>query len=359
MTTIRYTTNRLPFPTRAIRSLSTPGGAIYLLLLALLVILALYNPGLSEPGQLSRFIGRSAPIAIVAIGQYFVIAAGEFDLSMGAVISAQVVLAGNLIGQDPAQIPPVIVLMIVVGIAVGLVNGLLTTLLRVPSFITTLGTTLILSGFTFYLTGGAPSGNPADAFRAIGRGGIQNVPVIGFVPYSVLVLITLAAAAVWLMRRPFGRMLMGVGDNQSTIALLGAAPWWIRTRAFILSSIAATIAAILMVGYAGVSPVVGQGYEFIAITAVVLGGVALGGGRGAILSAVAGAYVLETLVAILNFAGVESTWRPAVQGAIIILALGLPLLWTKRKAFRIRLRRKASTAKTPNPTAPQSITEKP
>ena len=71
--------------------------------------------------------------------------------------------------------------------------------------------------------------------------------------------------------------------------------WWVKTRAFMLSSIAATISGVLLVGYAGVHPIVGKGYEFAAITAVVLGGVVLGGGRGWVLSAAAGAFALELL----------------------------------------------------------------
>ena len=78
---------------------------------------------------------------------------------------------------------------------------------------------------------------------------------------------------------------------------------------------------ILLVGYAGVHPSVGQGYEFQAITAVVLGGVVLGGGRGWVLSAAAGAFALELLLALLTFRDVESTWRNTVQGIIIILAV--------------------------------------
>ena len=77
--------------------------------------------------------------------------------------------------------------------------------------------------------------------------------------------------------------------------------WWVKTRAFILSSLSATIAGIILVGYAGVHPSVGRGYEFIAITAVVLGGVVLGGGRGWVLSAAAGAFALELLFTLLNF----------------------------------------------------------
>ena len=76
-----------------------------------------------------------------------------------------------------------------------------------------------------------------------------------------------------------------------------------------------------LVGYAGVHPSVGRGYEFAAITAVVLGGVVLGGGRGWVVAAAAGAFALEALFTLLNFAGVPSTYRAAVQGIIIILAV--------------------------------------
>ena len=90
-----------------------------------------------------------------------------------------------------------------------------------------------------------------------------------------------------------------------------------------LSSLSATVAGILLVGYAGVHPSVGQGYEFTAITAVVLGGVVLGGGRGWVLSAAAGAFALELLFTLLTVLGVPSTWRDTVQGLIIIVAVAL------------------------------------
>ena len=73
--------------------------------------------------MLIRFVGRTAPIAIAAMGQYYVIVSGEFDLSMGAVIATQVVMAGNLIGQDEDRILPVMVLMLAVGALIGFVNG--------------------------------------------------------------------------------------------------------------------------------------------------------------------------------------------------------------------------------------------
>jgi ribose transport system permease protein len=323
--------NRAGRGERFLRALRTPGGAVFVLLVALLAAIIAVNPSFGEPDSFIRFIGRTAPIAIAAIGQYFVIVSGEFDLSMGSVVTMQVITAGNLIGDDNAKVIPVLLLMFVLGAFIGLVNGLVTTLLRVPSFIVTLGMMLALLGLVLFWTGGAAQGNPADSFRQIGRGGIVGVPVLEVIPYPVIILAAVAALAFWLMRRPYGRTLIAAGDNPTAAALTGAPVWWIKTRAFMLSSLAATVAGILLVGYAGVHPSVGRGYEFTAITAVVLGGVVLGGGRGWVLSAAAGAFALESLFTLLNFVGVQSTWRDSVQGAIIIVAVAAAAKTWQRK----------------------------
>ena len=88
-------------------ALATPGGAVFVLVIVLVIAITARNENFTDPGVLIRFIGRTAPIAIAAMGQYFVIVSGEFDLSMAAVVSAQVVMAGNLIGQDTGRILPV------------------------------------------------------------------------------------------------------------------------------------------------------------------------------------------------------------------------------------------------------------
>ncbi|WP_084003244.1 ABC transporter permease [Agromyces aureus] len=332
------------------RTLVSPRGAVFLLLIVLLVTIAILNPSFAEPGQFIRFIQRVAPVAIVAIGQYFVIVGGEFDLSMGSVVTAQVVIAGNLIGQDDAKIVPVTIFMFVFGALIGLVNGLIVSFLKVPSFIVTLGMMLALLGAVLYWTGGAATGNPADAFREVGRGGIRNLPVIDILPWSVVVLAVVLALAIWFARRPFGRTIIALGDNATTVRFAGARNWWVKTSTFIISSLSATVAGILLVGYAGVHPSVGRGYEFTAITAVVLGGVVLGGGRGWVVAAAAGAFALEALFTLLNFAGVPSTYRDAVQGVIIILAVAYA-------ATTVRARRRGRALETPaalEPTGPNS-----
>jgi ribose transport system permease protein len=342
---------------RMLRGALTPGGAVFILVAILFIAVVAVNPNFGEPPQLIRFIGRTAPIAIAAMGQYYVIVSGEFDLSMGAVIATQVVIAGNFIGQDEGRVLPALVLMLVIGGLVGLVNGLATTLLRVPSFIVTLGTMLALGGLVKYLTGGAATGNPVDSFREIGRGGIQDVPVLDVLPYPVIILVAVTIASVLLMRSPFGRTLVATGDNPDAAGLAGAHVWWVKTRAFMLSSLAATVAGILLVGYAGVHPSVGSGYEFQAITAVVLGGVVLGGGRGWVLSAAAGAFALELLFSFLNFQEIESTWRNTVQGLIIILAVALAARAWSFGRRPSRTTQPAPPAPAPSPTSAHPGTE--
>jgi ribose transport system permease protein len=129
--------------------------------------------------------------------------------------------------------------------------------------------------------------------------------------------------AVWMMRGNFGHRVLAVGDNDRAAALSGVNVGRVRTAAFVLSATSAVIAGILLGGFAGVSAQVGQGLEFEAITAAVLGGTVLGGGRGSVTGAMAGALALEALFTLLNLEGVSGALEDAVEGGIIIAAVAL------------------------------------
>jgi ribose transport system permease protein len=294
---------------------------IFAVLAVLIILIIIENPNFVEPPVFLAFLKRAAPLVILAAGQYFVIVAGEFDLSVGSLVTVVVVVAARLIDGDPGNTWPVIALCLAIGALVGVVNGLITTRLRVPSFITTLGMLLILAGAVFLWTNGAPRGALADNFREIGRLGIEDFPVLEQLPYSVIIMLILGAGAIFLMRAGWGRRLLAVGDNEQAARLSGVRVENMRTVAFILSGLSAAIAGILLGGFAGVSAQVGEGLEFEAITAVVLGGVALGGGRGTVLAAMAGALTLEALFTLLNLRGVSGALEDTVQGVIIIAAV--------------------------------------
>ncbi|MFT7835858.1 ABC transporter permease [Saccharothrix sp. BKS2] len=289
-------------------------------LAVLLVALAFAGPAYAEPDGYLALLKRAAPLVVLAIGQYFVVVSGGYDLSVGSLVTAGVVIAARLISGDDANTWWVIALLLAFGALVGLVNGLITTKLLVPSFIVTLGVLLVLDGAVFLWTGGAPRGALSPSFRAFGRGGF-DVPVLGQVPWSVVVLLGVLAGAVLFMRGGTGRTLLAVGDNDTAVRLAGGRVDRLRVLAFVLSGLLAALAAVLLAGFAGVSAQVGAGLEFRAITAVVLGGVLLGGGRGSVVAAAAGALSLEALFSLLNLLGVAGALDSAVQGLILIAAV--------------------------------------
>jgi ribose transport system permease protein len=298
-------------------------GPIVVILAVLLVLIAIRQPNFYDPPSLLAFLKRAAPLVILAAGQYFVIVAGDFDLSVGSLVTAEVVIAARLIDGDPAMTWPVVAVMTGFGLLVGLTNGLITTVLRVPSFITTLGMYLILVGAVYTWTGGSPRGALTEEFRMLGRRGIEGVPFLGQLPYAVLVLAGVATIAVLIMRSDFGKVLLAAGDNPRATALSGARVNRARIIAFLLSGLFAAVAAVLLGGFGGVSFQVGAGLEFTAITAVVLGGVVLGGGRGSVAGAMLGAVTLEILFTLLNLFGVSGALKSAVQGLIIIAAVAV------------------------------------
>lgn len=322
------------------RLLGSGSGPVFVVLVALLVVMLFLSPSFFQPPSLMAFLRNAAPLVILAIGQYFVIVSGEFDLSVGSLVGAQVVIAAALIDGEESRTWPVIALMVVFGLLVGLVNGLVTTLLWVPSFITTLGMMLVLYGAIRLWTGGAPTGALSESFRQWGRMGI-DMPVIRQLPYALLIMLVVAVIGLALMRAPYGRTLIATGDNDTAAQFAGVRVWRVRTIAFVLSGLAATVAGILIGGYAGVTAQVGQGMEFTAITAVVLGGVLLGGGRGWIVAAMAGAVTYQLLERLLVQLQMPSTLNPSIQGVIIIVAVAFA-------ARQNRIRRPRRT----NPPAP-------
>jgi ribose transport system permease protein len=185
---------------------------------------------------------------------------------------------------------------------------------------------LVLYGAIRLWTGGAPTGALSDGFRQVGREGI-DMPVLRQLPWALLVAVAVVVAGVVLMRKSFGRTLIATGDNEKAAAFAGVRVWRVRTIAFVGSSVLATVAGILIGGYAGVTAQVGEGLEFTAITAVVLGGVVLGGGRGTVLAAMAGALTVEALFTLFNQLSLPSTIRPTVQGLIIVAAVA----WAARE----------------------------
>ena len=299
---------------------------VYFILAALVVAIIVNNPSFVEPTGYMNFLKRAAPRAIRAAGQLCGIVSGGFDLSVGSLITLVVVGSSMLSNNDPDATWWVIAAMFAIGLGVGLVNGLVVCYLKVPSLIATLGMMITLNGIAFMWSGGAPRGYLPDSFRFFGRTNIMDVPLVRMIPVALIVLVGVGLLLWWLMHRTnYGRLLHAIGDNPRAAQLAGVPVNRVRIAAFVVSALSAVVAGLLLGGFAGVSTDVGTGYELQAITAAVLGGAQLLGGRGSVTATIAGALTLSAIFTLLNFLGLPQPVRQVVQGLILIAAVALAM----------------------------------
>ena len=294
----------------------------YMAFLLLFFAIAYITPSILEPMGFTAFLRRGAPLATVAIGQLFVIIVGGFDLSVGSLITLTVMGSALLIDNDPAKTWWVIATMYAAGLLAGLINGLVVTFLKVPSIIATLGALLAIKGIALAWSGGSPRGYLPDNFRQFGRVTLHDVPLIGVLPISVIVLVAVCLLAAWLLHgTTFGRLTLIVGDNPRAAELAGVRVRTVRLAAFVISALTAVTAGILLGGFSGVSIDAGDGVELQSIAATVLGGAQLLGGRGSVPGVLAGSFTLTALFPLLNLLGLPKPLRDAVQGLILIAAV--------------------------------------
>jgi len=304
---------------------------VYVVLVVLLIAIAVQNISFLEPQGYMNFLKRSAPLAILAAGSVFVIVAGGFDLSVGALITVTVIGSSMLLNNNPDATWWVILLMLGLGVLVGIINGLVVCYLRVPSLIATLGMMITLNGAALIWSGGSPRGYLPDSFRFFGRYNFQDVPIVGLLPAAVIILVVAGFALYRLMHRTnLGRLVHAIGDNARAAQLAGVPVERVRILAFVISAVSAVVAGIMLGGFAGVSTDVGSGYELQAITAAVLGGAQLLGGRGSVPAAMAGALTLQAIFTLLNFLGLPKPVRDVVQGVILIAAVAVAMYRRKK-----------------------------
>lgn len=304
---------------------------VYILLIALLVAIVLLNPAFGEPTGYMNYLKRVAALAILSGGALYVIVAGGFDLSVGAMMTLTVIGSSMLANNDPNSTWWIIALMLGVGAVVGIVNGLVVSYLKVPSLIATLGMMITLRGLAAFWSRGAPRGYLPDTFRFFGRFNIADVPLINVLPVAVICLVVFGVILWWGMHRTnLGRMIHAIGDNQRAARLAGVPVERVRITAFVISSMSAVVAGVLLGGRSGVSTDIGSGYELQAITAAVIGGAQLMGGRGSVPAVIAGALALEAIFTLLNILGFAQPIRLVVQGLILICAVAFAMYQRKR-----------------------------
>lgn len=303
-----------------------------LALVVLCVGFGLAEPRFASVENLWAIADRSAIPLILAVGMTFVVLQGAIDLSIeGGMAACSLTLAMLVLnsrsGLDLGLLG--VVLALLPGVAIGLLNGIVVTRLGVPSFMATLGTWSAALGAAMLLSGGQPPLIHDQALRAFGLGRT------GAVPNLVLVAILVLALGYVLQNYTrFGRYSMAIGGGEALARLSGLAVDRYKVAAFAFSGFLAGLGGVLGSMQIGLGHVdIGFGQMLATITAVVIGGTLLSGGRGGVLQSAVGTLILAVLANGMIFVGITPDIQKAVQGAII-LAASLLATWHLRSRLR-------------------------
>ncbi|HVZ63757.1 MAG TPA: ABC transporter permease [Lacunisphaera sp.] len=281
----------------------------------LLLVLAIFAPGFFQPQPLLSLATREAPTLVVACGMALVIIGREIDISVGSQFSVCGV-CGGLLATHGWPLPAAIAGAVVVGALLGAVNGGLVSGLRLPSIVVTLATMVILrQGLNLVRQGEFV--NMPDGAQWFGLS--QAAGQWTLVAAAVVLLVAFGLA----MRHvAAGRWVYAVGSDAEAARLAGIRPRRVTFLVFVLmGALCGLGAAMNMVQSPQVQPLAGLGLELKVIAAVVVGGVAISGGRGNVWGAFAGLLLLACVSPALTHLRIEAYWEKAIQGAIILLAV--------------------------------------
>jgi len=293
--------------------------AILFMILAVMLVIASYvgRPFFFSKLNLIPMINNLSFIGIVAAVLTMVMVTGEIDFSIGGNIGLTACLAALLLEKGlPGWL--VVIIALAAGAAMGTFNGMLVTRIGVNSIIATIGTMFIWRGIGYTLTNGESmlAMNPVIDF--IGRGFIFKV-----IPFPIVLLAIVFIITYTVMNHSkWGRRIYAIGANPLASFLSGINVKKVKFISFLICGMTASLGGLILTSLTAVGmPQHGQGLELLIISSIILGGTALGGGRGSILGTLAGVFILSVLYNFLTIMNVYYFYMQIVQGTVLILVV--------------------------------------
>jgi ribose/xylose/arabinose/galactoside ABC-type transport system permease subunit len=301
---------------------------LYVVFLVMCAAVALSTPVFLTSENLNNVLLQSAGVGVIAVGMTFVIIARGIDVSVGAAIGLSSAVGARLMVGEGMPVLVGVLAILATGVAVGLVNGFSSSYLGMPSFLVTLATLTMAEGLALTISGGGSISGLPEAFFDFGTSKVGPIPT----PVIVMAAVFVAGHLV-LSKTVFGRQVYAVGGNPEAARVAGIRVNRIILATFALAGLAVGIAAVILTArFNSYSGSLGQGYEFTAIAAVVIGGTSLYGGRGTMAGTLIGVLMLGVINNSLNLLGVSPFYQDVVRGGIIFLAVLLDALRTRYEA---------------------------
>jgi ribose transport system permease protein len=293
--------------------------ALVVVLLALGIFFSIASPYFLNYDNFVNIVTAAAVTGIIAAPATMLLIAGQFDLSVGSAAAfCGAVLASLALHNAMAFAVPVAVLA---GIGIGILNGFLVTVIGINALITTLGTLAVFRGLTQVLTDGQTLG--VEHF-----GGLGTARPLFDIPLPVYIFAGVALAFWFLSRYTvFGRSMYAIGANPAAARLNGIRSKRVIFVGFVLSGVCVAVGGLILASQLGAaSPQAANGLELSVVTAVILGGASLAGGRGAISGTMLGLLIIGTLNNGLVLLNVSSFWQTVAQGSLLIFAVAFDQL---------------------------------
>lgn len=298
-------------------------GGVLLPIAAIIVLIILFSilaPSFFQFGTVLSILRESSVLLVVALGMTFVVLMGSIDLSVGAIVTLAGLVAATV--AKNGDWPLAILAGIAVGIVAGFVNGVLFAYVKVPSFLATLGMSLVVGGIGLWFVGGRPVQvfNPEFTWISQGRllGDLPNIAIWAIALWAVFSFVG--------AKSRFGRYTYAIGGAEAVSGLAGIPIRRMKLLVLVLSGALAAVAGVLLASRVGAAtPGMGDRLTLDSIAAVVMGGTALTGGVGGVYRTILGVLVITTLTVGLNTLGVVPYMQDIVQGAVVILAVALTL----------------------------------
>jgi len=299
--------------------------SVVVVFFVILGICGLAAPRFLRPGNLLNILRNTSIVGSIAVGMTFVIIAGGIDLSSGPVFAtagAVLIFLQRMKNPDGSPALPLFVAILaccVVAMIFGFLNGMVITKAKLPPFIVTLAVGIIARSVTMYICRGATiMGNNIPQFNRIGSGSIFSIPI----PFLVVVVMALLFH-ILLTRSKIGTYVFAVGGNENAARYSGIKVDRVKIFTYMLvglcTGVAATMEMSRMVAVAAATS--GSQYEFEAITAVLVGGTALSGGRGRLIGTIVGFIILGIVNNMMIMLNISPYLSGAVKGAVILFAV--------------------------------------
>ena len=301
----------------------------YGVLLVMLIYERLIHATAFGSFDIQSLVDPSVPLALAAMAQACAVLTGGIDLGVGPLMSLSNVIAANwMVHASFGGSLAISLVLLLAGALAGAATGLAITVTRVPDIIVTLATSAIWGGLALYVMP-TPSGGTPTQFANLLTGDV------GSSAFPVgLIVIALAVLILWLpvrLTRP-GLALYALGSNRTAAFLSGVDVARTRVLAYALDGVFATLGGLALTAQTGNgSANAGASFTLQSVAAIVIGGVALTGGRGGMLGPIAAAFILTLLTTILGFLGVDPNYGQVIQGVVVVLAVMIGGLLLRRR----------------------------